>query len=334
MARPAGLLFRSGTLTLYLVLSKLFSGVARVVLAATVAVTGVVTAGASPAEAAIVHRTPGTDEFGAPVLGVGPQQDSMIRASLVPNANGLVPPGVNDWSCRSDHDPVVLIPGTIGSAYTSWSFVGPQLAAAGYCAYAFNHNAVTFAPVFSFSGDITESAEMLAVFVDHVLAETGRKKVTLLGQSQGGGLLPIYYMNFLGGAAKVSGLVGLTPTNHGTTFPLPVPPPQQLLDAEMVLLTPVNGQSLAQQATGSPLNDQIYNHGPVTRPGIRYTMIVTNSDTLVTPYTNGFIWEPGVDNILIQDRFPGKVVSHVDTMYDEQVFSLLLEALNAITPTR
>ena len=292
--------------------------------------TGVAVAlsGIGAADAAIIHRTPGTDEFGAPIWGEGPTQPDMMSATLVPNSSGLVPRGVNNWQCRSDRDPVVLIPGTVGSAYASFSFIGPQLVDAGYCVYSFNHNPISFLPAFSFSGDIAESAEMLGVFVDHVLAQTGSTKVTLLGQSQGGGMLPLYYMNFLGGADKVSALVGLTPTNHGTTLNLPIAFDKNILrGAEQLFGFLGNGQSLPQQWVGSDINDQIYNNGPVTRPGIKYTMIATADDTLVTPYTNCFIWEPGVTNILIQDRFPGKSISHVDTMYDQQVMSLLLEAL-------
>ncbi len=50
-----------------------------------------------------------------------------------------------------------------------------------------------------------------------MLAATGAKKVDLVGHSQGG-MMPRYYIKNLGGASKVDTLVGLAPSNHGTTL--------------------------------------------------------------------------------------------------------------------
>ena len=49
---------------------------------------------------------------------------------------------------------------------------------------------------------------------------------TSSGHSQGG-MMPRYYLKFLGGAAKVAKLVGLAPSNHGTTVLGLVRPAQQ-----------------------------------------------------------------------------------------------------------
>ena len=61
------------------------------------------------------------------------------------------------------------------------------------------------------------SAGELNAFVDKVLAATGAAEVDLVGHSQGG-MMPRYYLKFLGGAAEVHTLVGLSPSNHGTTL--------------------------------------------------------------------------------------------------------------------
>ena len=50
----------------------------------------------------------------------------------------------------------------------------------------------------------------------------GAHKVSLVGHSQGG-MLPRYYIKFLGGAGKVDDLIGLAPSNHGTTNPFAGP---------------------------------------------------------------------------------------------------------------
>ena len=53
--------------------------------------------------------------------------------------------------------------------------------------------------------------------VTQVLAATGAPKVDLLGHSQGG-MMPRYYLKFLGGAQYVNALVALAPSNYGTTL--------------------------------------------------------------------------------------------------------------------
>ncbi|OEV22738.1 lipase, partial [Streptomyces nanshensis] len=42
-------------------------------------------------------------------------------------------------------------------------------------------------------------------------------QVDIVGHSQGG-MMPRYYLKFLGGAPKVNALVGIAPSNHGTTL--------------------------------------------------------------------------------------------------------------------
>ena len=49
-----------------------------------------------------------------------------------------------------------------------------------------------------------------------MLGATGAAKVDIIGHSQGG-MMPRYYVKNLGGAAKVDDLIGLSPSNHGTT---------------------------------------------------------------------------------------------------------------------
>ncbi|GAA2932476.1 hypothetical protein GCM10020221_30310 [Streptomyces thioluteus] len=64
---------------------------------------------------------------------------------------------------------------------------------------------------------MAKSAEQLSAYVDRVRAATGAGKVDLVGHSQGG-MMPRYYLDFLGGGPKVNSLTGLAPSSHGTTL--------------------------------------------------------------------------------------------------------------------
>src|SRR5512133_4370134 len=129
---------------------------------------------------------------------------ALIAAAAAPAANAAdvtdllpatSPPGANDFTCKptaAHPSPVVLVHGTFEGATDNWSTVSPQIKAAGYCVFALEYgNRGT--------GDIAASAGQLQRFVDAVLAATGAQKVSLVGHSQGG-MMPRWYIKFLGGA--------------------------------------------------------------------------------------------------------------------------------------
>ena len=114
--------------------------------------------------------------------------------------------------------PVVLVHGTVEDLGSNWVTLAPLLANSGYCVYALNYGEglLSLGRVDGI-GDIAHSAQELASFVNSVLAKTGASKVDIVGHSQGG-MMPNYFIKFLGGASKVHTLVGLAPSNHGTTI--------------------------------------------------------------------------------------------------------------------
>jgi triacylglycerol esterase/lipase EstA (alpha/beta hydrolase family) len=116
--------------------------------------------------------------------------------------------------------PVVLVHGTAENRLDNWLAMSPALEAAGYCVYALNYGSYNGSGALGVYGigRIEASARELADFVDSVLAATGASKVDLVGHSQGG-MMPRYYIKNLGGDGKVDDLVGLSPSNHGTTNP-------------------------------------------------------------------------------------------------------------------
>ncbi|GAE67599.1 triacylglycerol lipase precursor [Cutibacterium acnes JCM 18909] len=74
----------------------------------------------------------------------------------------------------------MLIPGTSEDAFITWSYYGPRLKAAGFCAYTFNYNPETHPLVEAAetSGNIYSTAAFMAHFVDRVLKTTGARRST------------------------------------------------------------------------------------------------------------------------------------------------------------
>ncbi|BBY49446.1 hypothetical protein MARA_29140 [Mycolicibacterium arabiense] len=245
-----------------------------------------------------------------------------------------IPPGANDpaITVTPAHPlPIILVNGTTETQAYNWSVGAPVLANAGYKVYSFAYGASTTIPGFPFGGvaDVAQSAQQLSAQIDAVLAETGASKVILVGHSQGGGILPAYYMNVMGGADKVSQLIGIAPSNHGTdvnyaAYALTLPVLGPLLTGLLSATLP----SLEQQSITSPFQQIVYGNGD-TRPGVLYTTIVSTYDEVLTPYTQQFLDGPNVTNIVIQDQHPGFMGGHLSVLVNPAVWSYVLDALEA-----
>ncbi|MFF3978001.1 esterase/lipase family protein [Streptomyces sp. NPDC001828] len=275
--------------------------------------------------------------------GHRPDHDSVVGALaatlLSPATANSRPPGANTdpakpclpGADRHAHPrPVVLIHGTAENAYDNWNVMAPALANAGYCVYAVNYGAT--GPLSALgakaTGPIEDSAKELATYVDRVLRTTGARKVDLVGHSQGAGPMPRQYLKFEGGAAKVHRLVGLAPDNHGTTV--------SGLGAVLRTVAPVTdtvvGPGALEQVTGSRFLAAL-NAGGDTRPGVRYTVLATTYDKVVTPYTSGFLSAPADDpgavtNLTLQDVCPGDASGHLAISYSPNAVNLTLDALD------
>jgi triacylglycerol esterase/lipase EstA (alpha/beta hydrolase family) len=140
-------------------------------------------------------------------------------AAHVAAAKALAAPGLagaNDWTCRltaTRPEPIVLAHGTFAPPALNWVTMAPALKASGFCVFALQYGAASGFPG---TAPMRQSAAQLKTFVDGVSAATGASAVDIVGHSQGG-MLPRYYIRFLGGATRVDDLVGLAPSNHGTT---------------------------------------------------------------------------------------------------------------------
>ena len=146
---------------------------------------------------------------------------NVVAAALEP---GTPPPGSNDWSClppAAHPDPVVLVHGLLANMTDNWQTMSPLLANNGYCVFALTYgdNPQTSSALAQFGGlaPMEQSAEQLSAFVDKVRAATGARKVDIVGHSEGA-TMPDYYLEYLGGAAKVARYVGVSGAKHGTTL--------------------------------------------------------------------------------------------------------------------
>lgn len=262
--------------------------------------------------------------------------DFMAQAALTANAPTTPPPGANDWNCKpsaAHPRPVVLVHGTFANMDDDWQTASPVLVNHGYCVFAFNFGGSSPTSDVQGTGEIAASAQTLAAFVDKVLAATGAAKVDLVGHSQGG-MMPRYYLNFLGGAAKVGTLVGLAPSNYGTTA-----------DGEVTLADLLGARSLmdsgeastceacVEQEEGSAFLAKL--NAEPTVPGVRYTVIESRGDEVVTPYTNAFLPAgPDVTNVTLQNQCPLDQTDHVEIASDPVAMADMLNAFDPAHPVK
>ena len=236
---------------------------------------------------------------------------------LIYQSPGISPPGANNFACRptaAHPDPVVLVHGTLLDQTESWNLMAPVLERAGYCVFALDY------------GDrgtqaIESSAAQLASFIATVLKATGAQRVSIVGHSQGG-MMPRYYLKFLGGTAHVSRLIGLAPSNHGTTL-VAAGPVGQYADCP----------ACSEQVAGSPFLTKL-NAGDQTPGPVSYTVIETSHDEVVTPYQSAFLpAEDGrVTNVLLQDDCPADLSDHIALTDDPVAIQWVLNALGRSGP--
>jgi triacylglycerol esterase/lipase EstA (alpha/beta hydrolase family) len=246
-----------------------------------------------------------------PGLAAAPAQAS-LRVGEYPTL-GFPPAGANDWSCRpTDRRPVpaIIVHGTFGDQKSLLDKLSLRLKGDGHCVFALDYgNRAT--------GPVEESAAQLDGFVERVREATGAPTVNLVGHSQGG-MMPRYYIKYLGGDGVVEDLVGLAPSNHGTTRS------ERLWSFGLCV-------SCEQQGTGSAFLTDL--NTPDETPGdVDYTQVVTRYDEVVVPYTSGFLAGGRSTNITLQDRCPAELTEHLLIPTSSQAIAWTLDAFNREGP--
>jgi triacylglycerol esterase/lipase EstA (alpha/beta hydrolase family) len=163
-----------------------------------------------------------------------------------------------------------------------------------------------------------QSAGELRDFVGKVLQVTGASKVDIVGHSEGS-LMPDYYVKFLGGASQVNHYVGLAPLWNGSTVSLAT-----LMAAATSNYTAYCA-ACSQVLTGSPFLQNL-NAGGAAVPGVRYTMVLSKLDGIVTPYTSGVL--QGADNVVVQDLCATDSATHAALAGDPVAAQVVFNALS------
>ncbi len=256
---------------------------------------------------------------------------NVIAAAAHPNTP---PPGSNNWSCRpsaAHPRPVVLVHGLFANMTDNWQTMSPLLANNGYCVFALTYGVSSSlqSPTNQFGGllPMEQSATQLSAFVNRVLAATGAHTVDIVGHSEGA-TMPDYYIEYLGGAAKVTRYVGVSGVKHGTTLH-----GIGTLVNEFGALFPGAPDSISSTCgscqeflVGSDYIRKLEARAPAKR--VTYTNISTRYDELVSPYTSSFLAGPNVTNITLQDHCKLDFSDHLSIISSPITGRYILNALD------
>lgn len=243
---------------------------------------------------------------------------------------------INDFSCQSDRNPVVLLHGLGATYYEDLNFLQSWLQNQGYCTYAHTYGAYAGFPYAGGLKPINESAPEIAAYIKEVVHKTGKAKINLVGHSEGG-FQSLYVPKFEGVAHLIENIAAIAPPTHGTTF------------AGLYELAYLFGNS-SRAAVGDALdtvgcdacNDlgvggaavrRLNDGSPIVQQGNTLTVITSRFDEMVTPTGTAFVHEEGVRNLYVQDVCEFDPVGHLGEAYDMNVWNLVKNALDS-TPNR
>lgn len=241
----------------------------------------------------------------APLNRAGPPltvSQNALRASLA-CTSGIA---------TSPRNPILLVPGTNldpGPNY-SWNYER------AFTAMGWPYCTVTLP--FHSMGDI-QTAGQYVVHALRTIAAMTKKRVDVLGYSQGG-MLPRWALRFWPGTRSlVKDLVGIDPSNHGT------------LDAEVACQKQCP-PAYWQQATGSHFLAAL-NSRAETFSGIDYTVIYSRTDEVVVPNLDAsgssslHTGSGKIANIAVQSICPNDTSDHLAMgTYDPVAYALVVDA--------
>lgn len=207
-------------------------------------------------------------------------------------------------SFKGEHQPVLLVHATTETGErnfgTNFGRVLPEL---GY-------DVCTVELVDEATGDIQLSAER-AVYAIRTIHERTGQRVQIVGHSQG----PLevrwaikYWPDI---KLLVDDLIGVAAPYHGWR-------------QTDIYCSSACVAALWQMRMESKFMAAL-NSGDETPGDVSYTSVYTLTDELVQPYSTADL--EGGTNITVQDVCPGRVVEHIEMIFDASVYGLVLDAL-------
>jgi len=196
------------------------------------------------------------------------------------------PPGANNWACkpsRAHPRPVILVHGNLRGHVRQLAGTVAAAVNHGYCVFALNYGSYEGerqSGIYG-TGDIAQSAGP-AGRLRHGRSSgaSGRPQGGCSWATRKGGMMPRYYLRFLGGARQgARALVGLSPSNHGND-------PRRAVHTGEPAWSPIllrfKCPACEQQDVGSAFLTKL-NAGKDTVAGVHTTVIQTANDEVVTP---------------------------------------------------
>jgi len=210
---------------------------------------------------------------------------------------------------QAEPGPVLLVPGYGGST-ASLRSLADRLTAEG-------RDATVVTVPGNGTGDLGESAEVLAEAADAALERTGADSVDVVGYSAGGVVARLWAAD--GGADVARRIVTLGSPHHGTT----------LADLAGSLSPDQCPEACRQLATGSSLLTHL-NAGDETPEGPAWVSIWTTQDETVTPPESARL--QGALELPVQSVCADARVAHGDLPRDPLVQAMVLEQLGVAAP--
>lgn len=203
-----------------------------------------------------------------------------------------------------DADPVVLI-GGFANSMTGWNEWVRSLRADGFQVFVFDPPTVGL-------GDMEESARAVAAFIDDVRRRTGRRRIDVVGFSEGG-LLARMAAARLGALGAIDRLISLATPHHGVSM-------SGVYDAikGFGVLRRAVPKAAVQLLDGSELLSRIARDDEHLRMGRhpdapRYASVFSRTiDMVVTPMS---AWLPGAVNVPVAADSPGRIGPNHFEMY-------------------
>ena len=274
-----------------------------------------------------VRRALGAVVAAAAVLGAG--TPIAQAAATTPNDPGCRPSAAHPR-------PVVFLHGLGATKDEDTNVLQGEVAKRGWCTFAVTYGAQPGFPYVGGLRAVADSAQEIAAFTRQVLAETGAAKVDLVGHSEGA-FQSLYVTKTQGLADRIGSVVAIAPPTHGTTFAglyrLAYLFGQPERDAVGAALSAFDCPACSDLGTGGAAVKRLED-GPIAQPGVRYTVLTSRYDELVTPTSTAFVREPGVSNAYVQDSCPFDPVGHIGEAYDPNVWNLVINALDPANATR